>query len=190
MRQDAGCAADVESLDRAKGQAMNAAFRILFVVLVCLGLSACFTSTVPLIGPDDAVFPYDKIVFGEVSRPDDRQTWTRKGDAYSFRPDDSEEREASIRLKVVGENLYVVQMEFTEAGKESRLFALLKADLAAMRVYSYASIIPDDFKDVPGLSRCDDVVCIEDLDAYVAYARAGMEAGHPPDTEYRIISLE
>jgi hypothetical protein len=183
------CAADVESRDRAKGQAMNAAFRILAVVFLSLGLSACFTSPVPLIGPEDAVFPFEKIVFGEVSREDDRQTWIKKGDAYSFRPD-SEEREALIRLKAVGENLYVVQMEFHEDETMRRLYGVLAVDLAAMRVKSYAAIIPDDFNDVPGLSRCDDVVCIADLDAYVAYARAGMEAGRPPDTEYRIISLE
>jgi hypothetical protein len=169
---------------------MHATNRILFLVLICLGLSACFTSPVPLIGPDDAVFPFDRIVFGEVSRPDDRQTWTRKGDAYSYRPDASEEREAQMRLKRVAENLYVVQMEFTEDNQIRRVYALLKANLEAERVYAYSSIIPDNFADVPGLRKCDEVVSIDDLDTYIAYARAGMEAGHPPEAEYRIISRE
>lgn len=160
-------------------------------VLVCLGLVACFTSTAPLIGPEDAVFPFERVVFGEVSRPDDRQTWTRKGDAYSFRPDESEEREAFMRLKPAGDNLYVVQMEFTEDEKPMRLYALLRADLAAGRVQSFAAVRPDAFEPLPGLSVCsDDLVCVEDLDAYVAYAKGRMDAGIPPDAEYRIIEME
>ena len=39
--------------------------------------------------------------------------------------------------------------------------------------------MPDAFKAQPGLSICDKAVCIEDLDAYVAYARARMDAGVP-----------
>jgi hypothetical protein len=57
-------------------------------------------------------------------------------------------------------------------------------------VDSYSAVMPDDFHEVPGLSRCEDVVCIDSLDAYVAYARAGIDAGNPPDFTYRIISLE
>ena len=47
---------------------MHAASRILALVIFCLGLSACFTSEEPLIGADDAVFPFERIVFAEVSR--------------------------------------------------------------------------------------------------------------------------
>jgi hypothetical protein len=163
---------------------------ILFALLAPLALAGCFTSPEPLIGADQAVFPYQRIVFGEADRQDDRQTWTRKGDSYSFKPDDGDEKEALVRLLPVAENLYVVQMEFPEDDQTQRLFALLKVDLAAMTAESYSAIIPDDFQDVPGLSRCEDVVCIGGLDAYIAYARAGIAAGHPPDTTYRIISLE
>ena len=106
---------------------MHLASRVLSLTLLCLGLTACFTSEEPLIGPKDAVFPFERIVFAEVDRPDDRQTWTRKGDVYSFHPDGNEEREALMRLKAVGENLYVVQMEAGEIGEEpERLYALLK----------------------------------------------------------------
>ena len=101
---------------RRKGHIMHLASRVLSLALLCLGLAACFTSKEPLIGAADAAFPFERIVFAEVSRADDRQTWTRKGDAYSWRPDENDEREAVMRLKAVGDNLYVVQMEFTEAG--------------------------------------------------------------------------
>jgi hypothetical protein len=169
---------------------MHLASRVLSLALLCLGLTACFTSKDPLIGGADAVFPFERIVFAEVSRADDRQTWTRKGDAYSWRMDEGDEREALMRLKAAGENLYVVQMEFSEAGEAQRLYAVLLADVPAKRIYSYASIKPDAFEAQPGLSICDDSVCIEDLDAYVAYAKGRIEAGHPPDAEYEIIEME
>jgi hypothetical protein len=173
-----------------KGHIMHLATRVLSLALLCLGLAACFTSEEPLIGAGDAVFPLERIVFAEVSRPDDTQTWTRKGDAYSWRIDEGDEREALMRLKAAGENLYVVQMEFSEAGEARRLYALLLADVPAKRVYSYASIKPDAFEAQSGLSICDGSVCIEDLDAFVAYAKGRIDAGVPPDAEYEIIEME
>jgi hypothetical protein len=170
---------------------MSAASRVLAIVLICLGLGACFTAKEPLIRPDEAVFPFERIVFGEVTRPDDRQSLTRKGDAYSFRPDASDEREALVRLKQVGDNLYVFQMEFPENERTERLYAMLRADVAASRVQSFAAIRPDGFEAQSGLSICsDDLVCIDDLDAYVTYAKGRIDAGAPPDAEYRIIEME
>jgi hypothetical protein len=169
---------------------MRRLLRQFAVLAITLGMAGCFTSREPLIGPEDAVFPFDRIVFGEVSRPNDRQSLVRKGDAYSFRPDDSEEREAFLRLKAVGENLYVVEMAFTEDDQVQRLHAVLKADPAAMRVYSFAAIRPDAFVAEPGLSVCGNMACIDDLDAYVAYAIRRIEAGVPADAVYRLIALE
>jgi hypothetical protein len=163
---------------------------VLFALVGAILLAGCFTSPAPLIGADQAVFPYEKIIFADADRQDDRQTWVRQGDAYSFRPDENSTREAFVRLMPAGNNLYVVQMEFPEDEQMRRLFALVKVDLGAMTAASYSAIIPDNFQNVPGLSQCEDVVCIDSLDAYIAYARAGIEAGNPPDVTYRIISLE
>ena len=41
-----------------------------------------------------------------------------------------------------------------------------------------------------GLRICDKAVCIEDLDAYVTYAKGRIDAGGPPDVEYPIIEME
>ena len=71
-----------------------------------------------------------------------------------------------------------------------RLYALLRADPSAKRVDSFAAVMPDGFQARPGLSICDKAVCIDDLDAYVAYARAQIELGAHPDAEYRIIEME
>lgn len=169
---------------------MHLAHRVLLLALMCLGLTACFTSKEPLIGAEDAVFPFERIVFAEASRPDDRQSWTRKDGAYSWRIDEGNDREAFMRLKAVGENLYLVQMEFTDSGKTQRLYALVRADVPAKRVHSYASIRPDAFDVRPGLAICDSFICIDDLDAYLAYAKGFIDAGGPPDAEYAIIEME
>ncbi|HET7718049.1 MAG TPA: hypothetical protein VFK86_20670 [Bauldia sp.] len=169
---------------------MHAAIRLLLASAFCLGLSACFTSPDPLVGAADAVFPFERLVFREQSLPDDRQTMTREGDAYTYRTDESEERAALVRFREVGANLYVAQMEVTEGGKVERLYAFLRADLAARRVDSYAAVKPDDFVAQPGLSICDTSVCIEDLDAYVAYGKALIDSGRPPDVQYVIIEME
>ncbi len=173
-----------------EGHIMYLAVRIISIALLCLGLAACFTSKEPLIGPEEAAFPFERIVFAEVSRADDPQTWIRKDGAYSWRQDENDEREAVMRLKSVGEDLYVVQMAFTERNQPERLYALLKADLPAKRVYSFAGIKPDAFAARPGLGLCESAVCIEDLDAYVAYAKARIEAGDQPDAEYVIVELK
>jgi hypothetical protein len=62
--------------------------------------------------------------------------------------------------------------------------------LKSGKVSSYAAIRPDAFEPLPGLALCDSSVCIEDLDAYVAYARREIAAGVPPDAEYRIIETK
>jgi hypothetical protein len=54
---------------------------------------------------------------------------------------------------------------------------------------------PAGQRDGPGLSRCDrdngeEQVCIDRLDAYVAYARKAIDAGSKPDVAYTIISLQ
>lgn len=169
---------------------MRIAKRILMLAFLCFGLTACFTSAEPLIGSADAVFPVERIVFVEVSQPETRQVWTRKGDVYAYRPDEKDEQEANMRLKTIGDNLYVAQMEFTEQGRAERLYAVLRADLPAKRVFSYAAIKPDAFTTQPGLRLCDSNVCIDDLDAYVAYAKSRIDAGVAPDAEYQIIEME
>jgi hypothetical protein len=162
---------------------------IMFALLAPLALAGCFTSETPLIGPDDAVFPFETIVFRSMDRPDDRQTWTHEGDIYRFAPDGGDEA-LSVRLKPVEDDLFVVQMEGPTDKPPAVLYALLKVDRDAMTAESHSAIMPDDFEPSPGLSQRKDMVWIDDLDAYVAYARSRMEAGVPADVVYKIISLE
>ena len=159
----------------------------LFIVLACFALASCFTSSEPLIGPDDATFPFARIDFAEVGQPDNPQTWTRRGDVYVWRV--NEEGEALVRLAPVGDDLYLVQLEYPGEKGTERLYGLIRTDLAAKRVYSYATIKPDAFAAQPGLSLCDDSVCIDDVEAYLAYAR-GLVAAGTPEAEYVILRTE
>jgi hypothetical protein len=162
----------------------------LLVVLACIALASCFTSKEPLIGPGDAAFPYERIDFAEVGQPDNPQTWTHQGDAYVWRPKPDEDGEALVRLKAIGDGLYLVQLEYPGEKGTERLYGVIRADLAAMRVYSYATIKPDAFEPLPGLSLCDSSVCIDDVDAYLGYAKSLIAAGTPPEAEYVILRTE
>jgi hypothetical protein len=162
---------------------------MLSVALLCLGVAGCFTSKAPLIEADQAVFPHDRIVFVTADRPEDRLTLQRDGDVYLFRPNTDDERYARLRLKDVGDGLYVAQLQSPPGDEDpGPLYAVLA--VSDDKVASYAAIKPDDFEAVPGLAVCDTSVCIEDMDAYVAYARERISAGLAPDAEYRILEME
>ncbi|MCB1500927.1 MAG: hypothetical protein KDK07_14235 [Bauldia sp.] len=164
---------------------------ILCAVLLSISLAGCFTAKSPLIGADEAEFPYDRIVFVAIDRPEDRLILQRDGDTYLFRPSDEDERYARLRLKGFGEGFYVAQLQAPPGEDDpGPLYAVLAVSADGRRIASHAAIRPDDFEAVPGLSLCDTSVCIDDLGAYVAYARARILAGAAPDAEYRILEAE
>jgi hypothetical protein len=110
-------------------------------------------------------------------------------------PRNSNDGDAHVRLLKVADNLYVVQVDVTENNEIQYFYALLKVDLADKSVVEYKALAGDaDTNPGPGLSRCDwegqEQVCIDQLDAYVAYARRAIDAGTMPDAAYRIISAE
>jgi hypothetical protein len=166
--------------------------RILPIIALCLGVAACFTSSAPLIAPEDAAFPFERLTFRPAGDGSEVQTLTRDGDVYRFTNADEPDKHALLRLRAVGENLYVAAFWGPPESEEETpvLYALLAADLPANRVVSYASIKPDDFAPVPGLVPCERHVCIDDLDAYAAYAKGRIDAGIPPDVTYEILSIE
>lgn len=162
------------------------------IAALCMALAGCFVSEAPLIGPEDAVFPVERLTFRSVEGDGEVQTLAREGDAYRFTAGDESDAFAFVRLREVGENQYVAALwappEIDE--KVPVLYAFLVADVAGRRVGSYAAVKPDDFAPLPGLELCEREVCIEDLDAYVAYARHRIAAGVPPDATYEILAVE
>ena len=159
--------------------------RLLAVLVLAAGLSGCFTAQTPLIG-DKAVFPYEKIVWME-EKGTEEVTMTHEGNAYRFRPKEAKS-DGFLRLMPVGD-LTLAELEFSEAEKVNRLYAVLKVDMEAKTVQSFAAVAPDGF-DEEGFTPCDDGMCVDSLDAYIAYARRLIDDGRPPDGVYRIIATE
>lgn len=169
---------------------MRRILRLAVLLALAGGLSACFTSKTLLVAADVAVFPYERIEFRVVDGDGTIQTLERAGDAYLYRPEPDGDS-GFVRLMAAGAGTFVVQfwvgLDSEEKDKQV-LYALLVADPAGKRVASYASVKPDDFTPPPGLVACGQEICIEDLDAYVTYARALVAAGGPPDQVYEIVA--
>jgi hypothetical protein len=81
---------------------------------------------------------------------------------------------------------YAVEMG-SEDPSEGWLLGLLKVDFAAGTAEAY-KIIGTEADVAPGLTLCDQVICVESLGAYTEYAIAAVEAGATPDTTYTIVS--
>jgi hypothetical protein len=165
---------------------------VLAVASVCLG--GCFVSKKPLIAEDKAVFPYEKIVY-LAQGSSDRRTLIRAGSAYVNEAKSGSDDDGHVRLLKVADTLYVAEVDATENNEVQYYYELLKVDLAAKTAVAYKALAGDGDSDLgPGLSRCDregqEQVCIDKLDAYVAYARRAIDAGAKPDTAYTIVSLE
>lgn len=159
---------------------------LLLIIGAALGLAGCFTSDHQLITDDQATAPYARITFAEQDSPDDRTTLTRQGKTYVARVDDST---ITMRFRSFGDDLYLAESTSEEDGKVQRLYAVLKLDPAQNLALAYKATAHDS--DVgPGLPACKrddmDMVCIEDVDAYVALARAAIAAGAPPETTYTV----
>jgi hypothetical protein len=156
---------------------------ILATIALALGLAGCFTSDKSLIGDADAVTPYAKITFGEQGSKD-LTTLTRSGKAYIAKKKDGT---LTIRLKPVDPDLYLVEMSGNDKNdKIARLYALLKLDKATSTATTYKAVA--EKTDVgPGLRSCNDgAVCIDDLNAYLALAKAAIASGAKPDTTYAL----
>ena len=164
---------------------MPIVIRILAVLALAGGLAGCFTSEKSLVG-DKAVFPFETIVWKE-DKGTEEVTMKRQGDHYLFRPKEADS-DGYLRFMPAGD-LYVAELEFTEEGEVNHLYAILKVDLTAKTVEAYASMAPNNFSE-DGFTACEGGMCIDNLDAYVAYGKRLIDDGRPPDSVYRIISTK
>ncbi len=161
--------------------------RLLFLsLLTAFGLAGCFTSDQPLVTDDKAVAPYAKIVFAEQGSPDDKTTLTREGKAYVTK---SEDGKMTMHFMALGDDLYLAESAGDQDGAVIRLYAVVKLDAKKGLAMAY-KVMGQDSDIGPGLTHCkpddSDVVCIEDVDAYVALAKAAITAGAKPDTTYKV----
>ena len=160
---------------------------LLLVVLVGLGLTGCFTADKSLIPDSKAVTPYAKLTFNEKGSPEDRTTMQREGTAYVGTGDNG--AKVAMRFMPVGDNLYLTEVSGETDGQLTRLYALLKFDAAAKVATIYKSVAgkADGGAGLPHCQRQDmDMVCIEDVNAYIALAKAAIAAGEEPVSTYEV----
>ncbi len=167
---------------------MKARFPTLFIVLLAaLGLAGCFTSNQPLFGDDQAVAPYAKITFVKHDASDAKTaTLTREGKAYVTKTKDGT---VTMRFMPLGDDLYLAESSAEQKGQTMRLYGVVKLDKAKLLAVTYKTFARDG--DIgPGLPACkadnSSVVCIEDVNAFVALAKAAIAAGDKPDTVYDV----
>jgi hypothetical protein len=161
--------------------------RLLIAALALIGLAGCYTSDTPLVGDDEAVTPFEKITF-QGKGPDDKPVaFTHDGKGY-LSHGDSEGSGGDMRmhLKPVEGDFYVVQLSGEGGdGKTEYLYGYMRIDVANKVADVYKMVgTKDDVR--PGMHECKDVVCIDDLAAYIAYAKEGIAAGGAPDTTFAI----
>ena len=161
--------------------------RTLFITLLAaLGLAGCFTSSKPLFSDDQTVAPYARITFAKHGDTDKKTVLTREGKGYVTRTKDGT---MTMRFLPVGDGLYVAESTAEQEGQSLRLYGVVKLDPAKHLAMTYKTIARDG--DIaPGLPACKagktDTVCIEDINAYVALAKAAIAAGAKPDTVYDV----
>ncbi len=164
------------------------------LLALSLALSGCFVSWIPLIAPDNASFPFERIVFHVADHPDEIHVLQRDGDHYRMTSADPPGKNALVRLKAVTDDVWVAQAwppPERETGKDRPfLYALLVVGEDRAEVSAYAVVKPADFVPRAGLEPCERAICVEDLDVYAAYAVARAEAGMAPDIAYRLLERE
>ncbi len=154
--------------------------------LVALGLAGCFTADEPMVSDDQAVAPYGKITFWQADSPEDKTEFAREGKAYVAQTDDST---IALRFRDLGGDLYLAEVTGDRDGKIIRLYSLVKLDTAANTAATYKSVA-EDSDARPGMTPCHrediDAICIENMDAYIAFARKAIDDGAKPDTTYQV----
>jgi hypothetical protein len=153
-----------------------------------LALGGCFISETPLVGPEDAVFPYETISY-KAANDDAPEKLVRQGDSYVIAAPDSSAR-IEVRFKDIGDGLYLAQFRGEEDGKISILYSVLKVDFDNKTAESHKAVGKDEFvRD--GLRKCgESTLCIDNLDVYLDLARSAIAAGEKPDVTYEIIATE
>lgn len=161
--------------------------RLLTALLVLGGLAGCYTSEKPLVSAEESVAPYAKMTFQGQDSSDTPAEFTRDGKVYRTVANDGSK--LTLLLKPMENDYYVAQLSGPSTSDpnspEQILYAYLHLDVTNKVADAYRAF--GEKKDVrPGLSACKDVICIDDLNAYIDYAKEQIAAGSPPDTKFNL----
>jgi hypothetical protein len=158
--------------------------RFLVAVLAFAALAGCYTSDKPLVSEDESVADYAKITF--TGKEDDAKpaAFDRVGKHYITTGDDNEK--VTLNLKRIDGDYYLAQLSGPGPdGSTQLLYGYLHLDVAKQLGETWLTYgTKDDVQ--PGLRLCKDAVCIDDLAAYIAYAKKAVDAKAPPDTIFTV----
>ncbi|MHA1524268.1 MAG: hypothetical protein ACTSY1_07645 [Alphaproteobacteria bacterium] len=164
--------------------------KITALVFLLVGLAGCFKSGKELIRADNAVFPFKTLTYVDAGG-DDKITLERVGDKYL---NIGEKDGVYVRLKALGENVFVAQISAPDTKGPMHLYGLIKVSpdrksFEIIRGYAGSSDLAAVRAGTPGLFVCDDdSVCISALENYIDYAQAA-----PPEesqSQFQILKLE
>jgi hypothetical protein len=154
--------------------------RLLVAALLCAALAGCYSSEKPLITDDDSVADYLKLVFTSAEPDNQRSEFAREGQHYVTKGDD---RTVRLHLKRVDGDYYVAQLTGDNDGET--LFGYLHMDVAKGQAETWRTYGTDaDIQ--PGMHKCKDSVCIDDLNVYIAYAQKAVAGGDKPDSIFKL----
>jgi hypothetical protein len=155
--------------------------------VLSLGLAGCYTADAPLLTEANSVAPFAKISFREQGAKD-LSVLTREGSAYTI-PSEDGTGKLTLRFMATNRpNWYVAQASAPPSGTPlDLLYAVVRVDLAKREAYSYRALATDPKETGPGLRLCNDLICIDDVNAYVASALAFADRGGAPDATYEIM---
>jgi hypothetical protein len=155
--------------------------RFILAALAFAGLAGCYSSDKPLITDADSVAEYSKLIFTSPEPDNQRNEFTREGKHYLTKGEGNTIR---LHLKRIDGDYYVAQLTGDNDGET--LFGYLHLDVAKGQAETWRTYGTDE--DVqPGMHKCKDSVCIDDLAVYVAYAQKAVAEGGKPDS---IMKLE
>ena len=166
------------------------AIRWILAIFAAVSLSGCFTAKTPLVTDENAVAPYARISFATTKNPDDWKTLPREGKAYVGQDKDGKRFE--LRLRPFDDNFYLAQASASINGQDYSLYAFVKVAEDKKTAVAYRAIADVKVDAGSGLAVCKqgntDVICIEDVGAYLQLAKAAEKAGRK-DMEY-LLKLE
>jgi hypothetical protein len=154
--------------------------RFALAALAFAALAGCYTSDKPLITDAESVADYAKLVFTSAEPDNQRNEFTREGKHYLTKGEDHTVR---LHLKRVDGDYYVAQLTGDSDGET--LFGYLHMDVAKGEAQTWRTYGTDEDLQ-PGMHKCKDSVCIDDLAVYIAYAQKAVANGDTPDSTFKL----
>ena len=168
--------------------------RLFLTALLLPLLAGCYQTVKPVISDADAVFPFTRLTYKEVGK-DELFTLVRSGDEYVDPEDESAPR---VRFQELRPNVYLAQGRFVIEEAQFYSLAIIEANLSNPEVVLHAGFAdrsgpPAEELADHGLAGCDhleNMICLDEVDPYLSYALARLDAGKAPDIKFEIVSHE